>query len=260
MRRDHRSTSLFNRPILILEVSLVLSALLLGLAGAPHCAAMCGPACGAVVGACSGSAGWSAPSWGFQAGRMASYAVAGALAAAGVGVLATTSAAWPVLRPLWTVLHLAAVTLGLWLLMTGRQPAWMSRIGRARRTGSAALPGGAGWQPMRGPVSASVTASGSGLAWVLWPCGLLQSALVVAGLANTPQGGAMAMLAFAATSALGLQWAPWAWRRWAGRGADGRPSPMLDWAVRGAGLMLALGSAWALGHDAWVQVWDYCFG
>jgi sulfite exporter TauE/SafE len=191
---------------------------------------------------------------------MASYAVAGALAAAGVGILASTSAVWPVLRPLWTMLHLAAVALGLWLMMTGRQPTWMSRIGRARDTGSPALSGDAGWKPLRGPVSASMAASGSGLAWVLWPCGLLQSALVVAGLANTPQGGAMAMLAFAATSAPGLQWAPWAWRRWAARGDDGQPSRTLDWAVRGAGLALALGSAWALGHDAWAQVWDYCFG
>jgi hypothetical protein len=243
-----------------LEASLVLSALLLGLAGAPHCAAMCGPACGAVVGACSRGGGVSAASWAFHAGRMLAYTASGALAAAGVGVLASTSAAWPVLRPLWTVLHLAAIVLGLWLAWTGRQPAWMSRIGRARTAVALQPAGHAGWKPLRGPVSGAAAATGSGLAWVLWPCGLLQSALVVAGLANTPQGGAMAMFAFAATSALGLQWAPWAWRRWATRGADGRPSRVMAWAVRGAGLMLAIGSAWALGHDVWGRVWDYCFG
>ena len=50
------------------------------------------------------------------------------------------------------------------------------------------------------------------------------------------------------------------WRRWAARGSQGQPSRVMAWAVRGAGLMLAIGSAWALGQDVWGRVWDYCFG
>ena len=50
----------------------------------------------------------------------------------------------------WRARAVAAVALGLWLMMTGRQPTWMSRIGRARDTGSPALSGDAGWKPLRG--------------------------------------------------------------------------------------------------------------
>lgn len=249
----------------------MVGALLLGAAGIPHCAAMCGPACAMVVGAGrrpGGSIAGAAALWVFLAGRLCGYAVAGALAAAGVGLLSALGSASPLLRPVWTLLHVAALGLGLWLLATGRQPAWMSRVlvrqpsgaMAAGVSGATAAGGGVGWQPLSGPVSARRTpvlaAAGAGAAWVAWPCGLLQSALVSASLANTPAGGAVVMTAFALASAAGLVWGPWA----LSRVSPGMAGRVTGWAVRGAGAMLAAGSAWALGHDAWHQVVAYCLG
>ena len=226
-----------------MDAALVASAALLGLAGTPHCAAMCGAACTAVI----GRAGGSAPA--FHVARLLGYAAAGAVAAASVGVLATLGQWSPALRPLWTLVHAGALALGLWLLLTGRQPAWMERLGRSGR--APAAPGG--WQRISGPARAGL----AGSVWFAWPCGLLQSALLVASLANTPAGGAAAMAAFAGCSGLGLSAAPWLWQRLGGGAAAGGAAP---WAVRGAGLLLAVGSAWALGHGLWTQVMAYCLG
>lgn len=235
-----------------MELTLVLGALLLGAAGIPHCAAMCGPACAAVVGSRSAPAGRTA-GWGFQAARLASYAGVGALAAAGVGLAETMGSAAPVLRPAWILLHVAALGLGLWLAVAGRQPSWMSRE-RVRR------PAAGRWQTVSGPRDVPgvrpMASIAAGLAWVAWPCGLLQSAVVMAALANTPLGGAGVMAAFAVASAAGLWWAPWALSR-VSPGVGGR---VTEWAIRGAGVLLAVGSAWALGHDVWLRVVAYCFG
>lgn len=230
-----------------MDFALVLSALMLGIAGAPHCAAMCGASCAAVLSGCTGGRPEQrASAWAFHAARVGGYAVVGGLAAAGVGVLSMAGQAAPLVRPVWTLLHVAALALGLWLLLTGRQPAFMSRVGRSR-AGTPVLATN-GWQAMSGPL----TAASAGAAWVAWPCGLLQSALVVAALANTPQGGAAAMATFAVASAAGLQLAPWVQARLGGRGTAAA------WAVRIGGLALTLGSGWALGHDLWVKVADYC--
>lgn len=231
-----------------MDLALIFSAVMLGIAGAPHCAAMCGASCAAVVSGCAGAAGDTrAPSMAFHAARAAGYAVVGGLAAAGVGVLSMAGSAAPLVRPVWTLLHMAALALGLWLLWTGRQPAFMSRVGRSRQAAAQPVAAG-GWQVMTGPLAAA----SAGAVWVAWPCGLLQSALVVAALANTPQGGAAAMAGFALASAAGLQMAPWIQARLGNRGAAA------TWAVRIAGLALALGSGWALGHDVWGKVVAYC--
>lgn len=100
---------------------------------------------------------------------------------------------------------------------------------------------------MRGPAQATL----AGGLWVAWPCGLLQSAVLLAALADGPVGGAGVMLVFAVASAPGLVAAPWLWRRLAG---SARP----DLAVRLGGLMLALASGWALTHDLWVRFAAYC--
>jgi sulfite exporter TauE/SafE len=223
--------------------SLLLAALLMGLAGSLHCSAMCGPACTALTRRCGGATPASSL-LGFHLGRLAGYAAAGALAAAGVGALAGASQAVPVLRPLWSLLHVAALMLGLWLAWTGRQPAWLEDWGRAPALATVR----AGWQPLRGPVAAAA----AGSAWVALPCGLLQSALLVAALAGSAAGGAAAMTAFALASSLGLLLAGAAWRY-----AVAAPGA-LRWAVRLSGVMLAGASAWALGQGLWRQVAAYC--
>jgi len=262
---------------------------LMGLAGAPHCAAMCGPSCAAVIGAgrarCGHGGALNATSWSFHSFRLAGYAVAGGLTAAGVGLLGWASQTAPWVRPVWTLLHVAALALGLWLAMTGRQPAFMASVGRLR---PAPLHSGqenaiSAWpvQISRGATAGLTTdrveflssavarqrgmpgvlvGASAGALWVVWPCGLLQSALLVSGLANTPWSGALVMLAFALASSMGLLWMPklWAWwRRHQPQEAAGQHFDRL--VVRLAGGLLALGSAWALGHDVWGRVWAYCF-
>lgn len=236
--------------------TLLVSAILMGLAGTPHCLAMCGAACTA-------AAGPGRSAWPFHLGRLLSYSVAGAVAAGSVAGIAALGSSVAALRPLWTLVHVAALVLGVLLLWRGRQPAWMDGIGRSRdraTVSGVAMPGHSTARPAVG----SWRAAAAGLAWVAWPCGLLQSALVVAALANGPVGGALVMASFAAASGTGLAVGPALWwrlagRREAGRG-DGRAwmSPAL--AVRLAGLSLALASAWALGHGLWLRFAAWCFG
>lgn len=226
-----------------MDAALIASAALLGLAGTPHCAAMCGAACAAVT-----RRGQGAGQTSFHIARVAGYAATGAVAAASVGTLAQLGQWSPALRPLWTLLHVAALALGLWLLVTGRQPGWLERLGRGGREFA---PQAGGWQRMRGPGQAAL----AGGLWFAWPCGLLQSALVIAALASSPAGGAAAMGAFAAVSGAGLALGPWLWMRLGGGAAASAAAP---WAVRAAGALLLAASGWAVGHGLWVQVAAFC--
>ncbi len=231
----------------MLDLALIGSAAALGLAGMPHCAAMCGAACSAACSAGAGGPGAqpASASWAFHAARVASYAVGGAVASGSVGALAALSQLAPALRPLWTLVHVAALGLGLFLLWQGRQPAWMSSLGRAQRP----QPAGQGaWQSIAFPAKA---AAAGGL-WVAWPCGLLQSALLVASMSNTVWGGSAAMAAFAVASSGGLVLAPWAWRRWVG-GVQAQRN-----ATRLAGALLVAASGFALGHGLWDTVAAFC--
>ena len=253
-----------------MDQALFFSAVLMGLAGTPHCLAMCGAACTAAAG--GGHVRKLLP---FHLGRLVAYAAAGALAAASVGSLAAMGQAVAALRPLWTLVHIAALALGLFLLWQGRQPVWMERLGRARGPTTADHRGSERWQVMAAPARSA----GLGLAWVAWPCGLLQSALLVAALANSPASGALVMAGFAGASAAGLVLGPALWwrlsngRTRAGAGsarsstAGSAAGLAAGWAVgtprtavRWAGAALAAASAWALGHGLWMRVAAWCFG
>lgn len=232
-----------------MDQALFLSAVLMGLAGTPHCLAMCGAACTAAAGGGQGGRLLA-----FHAGRLVAYAAAGAVASASVGSLAAVGQAVGALRPLWTLVHMAALALGLFLLWQGRQPGWMERLGRSRSDLVAHRPGER-WQTVRGPARSA----GVGLAWVAWPCGLLQSALLVAALANSAAAGAVVMAGFAAASAAGLVLGPMLWWRLSGgRAAPGGAAVSPALAVRWAGAALALASAWALGHGLWMRVIAWC--
>jgi hypothetical protein len=114
----------------------------------------------------------------------------------------------------------------------GSRPGW-NRLGRgsARAAGPAA-----GWQRIRGPVKA-----GRRLVWAAWPCGLLQSALVLAALANSPAGGALVMTGFALVSATGLMAGPGCGR---GSAAARSRSGPRRWVVRLSGHDLAGVAGW----------------
>jgi uncharacterized protein len=235
--------------------TLVIASLLLGLAAVPHCAVMCGAPCAAVTGPSHPSA------WLFHSGRALGYSAAGALAAASVASLGSWVQATPALRPLWTLVHLMFLFLGLWWLIQGRQPTWLLK--RSAVVGAV---------PLRWRASPARTASpahlarrktwrsgAAGLAWVAWPCAALQAALLLAALANTAIGGAAVMLVFALTSAPGLLVAPWALARWqAWRGATAARGEVAALGFRLAGLGLLLASGWALTQSLWQRAAAWC--
>lgn len=223
---------------MLLDTALVGTLGLMGLASVPHCALMCGAPCAAVT---RGSQALPVQA-GFQLGRVVGYAAVGAVAAAAMGLLRDASVANALLRHLWTLLHSALFAFGLFLMIAGRWPSWLGHLG----------PGGG----QAGATSNSVVrwqrAAGSGLLWFAWPCGVLQGALIVAALANTPAGGAAGMAVFALASSPGLIAAPLLLRKLLA--SSGRET----WAPRLAGLMLAGASAWALGHGLWARVAEFC--
>jgi sulfite exporter TauE/SafE len=214
-----------------MQSSLALTALLMGLAGGPHCVAMCGAACAGISQA--SGAHKTAALWFFQFGRIIGYGVLGGLAAAslqGLGWLTVQSAA---LRPVWSLFHVAAVVLGLLLLFQARQPVWLESAARKvwMRTRAFAANRGRG-----APLVI-------GMAWALLPCGLLYSALLVAALAGGPVGGAMVMALFAAGTSVTMVIGPWLWLRLSGSSARLGSG---QWGIRLAGAALAASSGWAL--------------
>jgi sulfite exporter TauE/SafE len=229
-----------------MSLVLITGAALLGLAGSAHCAAMCGASSTVVVRACStGAGGRTLPAaCAFQAGRLVGYALGGALVASSVSALAWIGHATPALRPLWALLHVAGLSLGVWLLFSGRQPRWLAQLGQAPKAVHAARADG--WQVIAGPLKAGA----AGSLWVAWPCGLLQSALVLAALADGPLAGAGVMATFGLASSIALWGAPLLWARFDRRA--------LAWSIRLAGLCLVIGSGWSLGHGLWPDSPLFC--
>ncbi|MEY4267906.1 MAG: hypothetical protein RIS90_2441 [Pseudomonadota bacterium] len=217
-----------------MQTSLALTALLMGLAGGPHCVAMCGAACAGMAQA-AGPRRTSAL-WGFQVGRLLGYSALGGVAAAsmhGLGWLTVHAAA---LRPVWSLLHLGALVVGLLLLSKAKQPVWLERSGRRLWGRARQLAAG------RGRSLPLVV----GALWTFLPCGLLYSALMVAALTGQALQGAAVMALFALGSGVSMLVGPWLWLRLRGADRGGLSAAGGDWGVRLAGLALALSSGWAL--------------
>jgi sulfite exporter TauE/SafE len=223
-----------------MDIPLVLAGLAMGAAASPHCAVMCGAPCAALTSGCKSNAA------GFHLGRVLGYMAGGALAASSVAALGVWSQAAPALRPLWMLLHLAFLALGLWWIATGRQPDWMKR--------NAAVPVhivGRSSRPLRSGLA--------GLAWVAWPCGALQAALLLSALGNSPLSGAFVMGAFAIGSMPALAVGPWGWARWrAMRRHTASPVQVVTLGFRVAGAGLVLGAGWALTHGLWERFAAWC--
>ncbi len=210
-----------------MQSSLALTALLMGLAGGPHCIAMCGAAC-AGIGHAAGPRK-NVALWSFQAGRVMGYSALGGLAAAsmqGLGWLTVQSAA---LRPVWTLFHAATFVLGMLLLFKAQQPVWLDQAGKRLwyRVRSLASGQGGGAALMMGGL------------WTFLPCGLLYSALLVAAMTGSTLSGVMVMALFALGTSVSLMAGPWLLLQLGSKGNG-------DWGVRLAGLALAGSSAWAL--------------
>jgi sulfite exporter TauE/SafE len=173
----------------MLTQPIVLGALT-GLASSLHCAAMCGPLAAST---CSRRAPRTSLLR-YQLGRLAGYGAAGALAG-GVGhvLRLTTSAPWlGYAVPAITVLALLALA----HKVLGGRPA-LAQLGRKPEQPRSALFARLARLAPRDPsVVGALTA--------LLPCAALGAALVLAAATQSRSAGAMLMLGFAATSALGV--------------------------------------------------------
>ncbi len=232
-----------------MDTALAASALFMGLTGSLHCASMCGPAFGAIA-TRSGAARLSPEMVSVHAGRLLSYAVAGALVASGVSALGTLQTAGPILRPVWTLIHVAAIVFGLALVWRARMPRWLARDNR---------PLAASPQPQVVRVFMRLPASGRagvmGMCWAGIPCGLLQSALLVAALASGPVQGAAVMSIFALASGVGLWAGPYLWSRLGTAPGDERWTRLT---ARLAGALLAASSGFALWHGLGAVIAQIC--
>lgn len=179
--------------------SLLLTALLMGLAGLPHCSAMCATPCSVVAP--------QGVSWRVLLGRSLGYGLLGAVAAGTSGALSSWSRWIGVLQPLWVMLLAAAVLLGLAMMWAGVMPAFFQRQGQqayeaVRRfmTTSPLLvrwPALAAWLPVL-----------LGMGWAALPCGLIYAAVTVATLAPSLYGGVLVMVVFSLPGAVALWWLP----------------------------------------------------
>jgi sulfite exporter TauE/SafE len=175
------------------EFGIPLALVLLGLVSGVHCVGMCG---GIVT-------AFTAPQplmpaknlWrtqlAFNAGRIASYAAAGALAGL-LGSGAYAIAAAPAQAVLYAAANVMLVLIGLYLAGLSGAAAWIERLGAPlwRRL-----------QPLAVRLRPHSFAAGAVWGWL--PCGLVYGALAAAAASGSPARGAAAMLAF------GLGTLPW---------------------------------------------------
>lgn len=173
--------------------------LVLGLASGLHCAGMCG----GIVAAFSArrmipivQAGRAAPEWrrqlAFNAGRISTYALAGAAAGALGGAAQFMSGALPAQTALYVLANAMLLLLGLHLAGAGRLLGRLEGLGaplwRRVQPAAARLLGS----------QAPLAAYGAGTLWGLLPCAMVYGALAAATFAGGAAQGALAMLAFGA--------------------------------------------------------------
>ena len=181
---------------------LVLSVLVLALFGTAHCAAMCG---GFVASTFTAPEGTHVPlaALPMHAGRLFSYATAGALA----GSLGAT----PAMLLGSARFHAVLFSLGsLVLVVTGLRIAGIRVV---RPAGTAiTLPLWRRATALAGRLGAADTFAkrlGLGILWGWAPCALVYSALPMALVAGSPARGALVMLAFGAGTLPALLGAGW---------------------------------------------------
>jgi sulfite exporter TauE/SafE len=161
---------------------------LTGLLGGVHCAGMCGGIVTALSGQAARGRWWL--QLGYNAGRIVSYAVAGALAGAAGSIGLLLDDMLPVQLVLYVLANLMLIAIGLYLAGMSRVAASLERLGLLlwRRI-----------QPLTRPLLPANTlprALALGLLWGWLPCGLVYGILMTALLAGDPLNGAAIMAAF----------------------------------------------------------------
>jgi len=225
-----------------MQSSLAVTAVLMGLVGGPHCVAMCGAACAGLAQAAGPRQRHALIA--FQIGRLVGYSVLGAVAAGGMQALGWLSLQSAALRPVWSMLHVTVMLVGVWLMLQARQPVWLDQS--ARRL----------WQRVRQSHDRRTRSAPwiIGALWIFMPCGLLYSALLVAALSGGPLEGALSMALFAAGSSLGLIAGPGLLARIREAGNRFRQ----DWGTRVAGGLLAATALFALWMDLADRIALWC--
>lgn len=171
------------------EISL-LAVFLVGLLGGVHCVGMCG----GIVTALSLSDPGGKPGvpklLAYNAGRIASYAVAGAIAGAVGASTLLLDNYLPVGRVLYLIANVMLILLGLYLAGLSRAVLVLERIGSAVW---------ARLQPLMKrfiPVRTLAQAFFTGAVWGWLPCGLVYSVLISALATGSAAHGTLLMLAF----------------------------------------------------------------
>ena len=172
-----------------MEPGLILALLALGFASGVHCVGMCG----GIVTAFSTVQINPRPPWRrqllFNAGRISSYAAAGALA----GLVGYVGALLPVQSALAVLANVVLVLIGLHLAGAGA-------LVRLERLGAAL------WRRVQ-PLASRTLAAGhpyaAGLLWGWLPCGLVYGALAISAFGGSASAGSTGMVAF------GLGTLPW---------------------------------------------------
>ena len=163
------------------------AALAAGLLGGVHCAGMCGGIAASLSAASRGPA--LARQLAFNAGRIGSYALAGALAGT-LGSVMTSAPLMDARLVLLVVANAFIVMVGLYVAGWGGGVVRMEALGRGlwRRI-----------EPLRRrffPIDSTARALGAGAVWGWVPCGLVYGMLVLAIAAGSPANGALVMAAF----------------------------------------------------------------
>jgi sulfite exporter TauE/SafE len=166
------------------------AAFLIGLLGGVHCVGMCG----GIVGALTVQAPRRGHAWdlhlAYSAGRIASYAAAGAIMGMIGGAGLMFDRVLPVQLLLYVLANLLLVSLGLHLAGVGSQLTRLEALGASL------------WrhvQPYSAKVLPADTAGKAFILGMLWgwlPCGLVYSLLATALLSGGVGSGAAVMLAF----------------------------------------------------------------
>jgi sulfite exporter TauE/SafE len=178
-----------------MSTMLLLSAAIMGLLGSTHCVAMCGGvvavACGALPTARREKPFAQVPyTLAYNAGRIASYTFAGALAGTLGSTLASLGFAERALLALRVIAAALMIAVGLYLAGFAKVLRWAERAGEP--VWRLVAPVARRLVPVRTPGHALVL----GLMWGWMPCGLVYAALGAATTTGSAIGGAMTMAAF----------------------------------------------------------------
>ncbi len=219
------------------ELSL-LAAFLTGLLGGAHCVGMCG----GIVAAMSfqepgaSAAGGRRPvifHLAYNAGRIASYTLVGALAGLLGSAAFLSDSLFPLQRGLYVLAQVVLILLGLYLAGLNQSVLVIERLGGGLWRGI---------QPMLSrllPIRNPIQALAAGAAWGWLPCGLVYSVLVSALASGGPLGGGMLMLAFGLGTLPNLLLMGWA-------AQSLRQLTRQVWLRRLAGLVVAGLGVWGL--------------